>query len=413
MLQNQAKVKQSSQISAKAAKESKALATRLLDSVKKTGTKNITITQAELNGLVALVHRAEPKVHANVELKSTYAEFTASLETALPALFKYINVSVQVLPSQRGIAIEQVNIGHLHMSGDTFLYITRLMTNILMQKGLFEKLESVVEEVQIDERKITVNMALNKITSDNSEQKSLLMAIRDKLSLFGDPKHVSFYYQHVADLAETLPSKSSVAVFVRHVFSIAQQQTMSNANASAVEENQAALMALAIYLGADRFELMVGDIINWEYKHLVLRNRTRLSATLRGRNDLQKHFIYSTALQLFSNVGASDAIGEYKEFLDTNEGGSGFSFADLQADRAGTRLATIVTSNETVAKKAQIILSTITDEQLLPSIDGLQEGLDEQSFQAEFENANSIKYRETLKIIDNNLKTLPIYQLGW
>ncbi|GHG08405.1 hypothetical protein [Thalassotalea marina] len=412
IFQSQAKIQQSEHISPKAAKESKALATRLLDSIKQPGIKSLDISQSELSGLVALVHRAEPKIHLDVDLNAAYADLITSIETPMPWLFKYINLSARVLPSNQGVVIEHVTLGHIKLSGDTFLYLTEELVDTFVQEGLFNKLIAAVERVEVSEQKIMLNLVLEKLKKENDTQKSFLMVLRDRLSLYGDPEHVSFYYHHIASLAKTTPKKSSIAVYVRHVFQVAQQQTVNDPNTSAVAENQAALMSLAIYFGADRFELMVGDIIVRKYEHLALRNRTRISTTLRERNDLQKHFIYSSALQLFSNVGASDAIGEYKEFLDTNSGGSGFSFADLQADRAGTRLANIVTSSEVVAKKAQDILSTITDEQLLPSIDNLQEGLDEQAFKQTYVNANSEKYLDTLRRIDENLKSLPIYQLA-
>lgn len=135
--------------------------------------------------------------------------------------------------------------------------------------------------------------------------------------------------------------------------------------------------------------------------------------TLRERVDLQKHFVYSAALELFSSQYASDALGEFKEFLDSNQGGSGFSFADLQADRAGTRLAMIVTGSETSAQKAQQILSSITDEQLLPSISGLKEGLSKSRFKQEYKTVNSDSYQKMLGDIDDRLKRLPLYRLGW
>ena len=40
-----------------------------------------------------------------------------------------------------------------------------------------------------------------------------------------------------------------------------------------------------------------------------------------------------------SSGGAAFSAGEYKELLDSNPYGSGFSFDDLAADRAGIRFA--------------------------------------------------------------------------
>ena len=47
----------------------------------------------------------------------------------------------------------------------------------------------------------------------------------------------------------------------------------------------------------------------------------------------------SAGIKLIADSGISFAAGEFKELLDALSGGSGFSFADLAADRAGTHFA--------------------------------------------------------------------------
>jgi hypothetical protein len=142
------------------------------------------------------------------------------------------------------------------------------------------------------------------------------------------------------------------------------------------------------------------------------RNRLKSSVTLNNRVDLQKHFIYSIAIQLFSTSDASNAVGELKEFLDSNKGGSGFSFADLMADRAGNRFAVIATQSENSAFKAQLILS---DEEavknLMPDILDLPEGLDQESFETVYKNINTLAYIDMLTDIDTRLSNIDVYNL--
>jgi hypothetical protein len=59
---------------------------------------------------------------------------------------------------------------------------------------------------------------------------------------------------------------------------------------------------------------------------------------LGGRQDLRLHFIVSLGIKVIADSGISFAAGEFKELLDALSGGSGFSFADLAADRAGPTL---------------------------------------------------------------------------
>ena len=58
------------------------------------------------------------------------------------------------------------------------------------------------------------------------------------------------------------------------------------------------------------------------------------------RIDLAQHFIASAAITSSINGQIAKAVGEEKELNDAN-GGSGFSFIDLAADKAGTRITLI------------------------------------------------------------------------
>jgi len=411
-LQPEATTVQVNQINANSAQKSQQLVKRIGRTLKQSNhLDEISMSQHEVNGLTALLHRAFPKVISDVKLSSNGAAAAISVALPLPQFIRFLNVKSSILPSEEGVLIDTVTIGGLSISGEFFLSIVGFTVDLFVQNKLVDKALSLVSSVDINEQRIVTKLNKSALSINNHE--SMLIALRDDLALFGDVETISFYYQQLSDFASQQNHHSSIATFIGYLFEQAKVQTNISANDQAVNENQAAMMALVIYFGADKFELLVGDIIIRERQQLIVRNRMRRSVTLQGRVDLQKHFIYSMALQLFSTHGASDAIGEFKEFLDTNKGGSGFSFADLQADRAGTRLAMVVTKSEHQAEKAQVLLSNVTDQQLLPSIEGLQEGLTEASFKKEFNNVESTNYQQTLVEINSRLKSLAVYQLGW
>ncbi|OKY27083.1 hypothetical protein [Thalassotalea sp. PP2-459] len=412
-LQTQPKTVQLHQISAQKAKQSQQLVKKLITSAKQQGQQQVRITKDELDGLAALLHRAVPQSAANVTLTPKALNASLSVTLPLPELIKYLNVSIKVLPSERGLMIEQVNIGHLSLAGHHFITLVRLMSDFFIQPNLVDDMLAIIKRVSISESFVEFDMYFDTRLLARNNDKSLLMRLRDDLSLFGNAKEIAIYYQSIAQYAAKQQSNASLAGYVREVFSLASQRSNSIANTNTTVQNQSAAMALIIYFGADRFELLVGDIIDDDFDQLVVRNKLRSNATLRGRNDLQKHFVYSMAIQMFSTLGASDAIGEYKEFLDSNRGGSGFSFADLMADRAGTRFAQIVVASENKAKRAQSLLLTITDEALLPSIQGLNEGISQTEFEQTYRDINNQDYQQMLKEIDARLETLPLYQLGW
>jgi hypothetical protein len=414
-LQSHQSTVQVNQINAASAKHSQQLVQRIASTLKQKNTiTSITINQSEINGLTALLHRAFPIVNAEVRLSQYGAAAEASITLPLPNFIKYLNVNAYISPSTNGLLIDEVSIGGLNVSGDFFISLIRFASDHFIKEGLADKALAIITAIDINEERMITHLSLDdEILALKKDETSLFESIRDDLELFGNVETISFYYQSLNDFALLQNKDASIAVFIRHLFDLAKARSSISTDHLAVKENQAAITALIIYFGADRFELLVGNIIIREQEQLVVRNRLRKHVSLQSRPDLQKHFIYSMALQLFSTHGASDAIGEFKEFLDTNKGGSGFSFADLQADRAGTRLAMIVTKSESHAKQSQVLLSSITDEQLLPSIEGLHEGLNEDSFEKKFKDVRSKDYQQTLNEIDNRLKSLPVYQLGW
>lgn len=410
-LQSQPKTIQQHYISAQGAKQSQQLVRKLIASAKKQGQQRIRINKNELDGLAALLHRAVPQSAANVTLTRKALNASLSVTLPLPELIKYLNVSMRVLPSTKGLVIEQVNVGHLSLSGEHFITLVSVASDFFIKPDLVNDILSIVKRVFISKSYVEFDVYLDTRLLERNNDKSLLMRLRDDLALFGNAKEIAIYYQAIAQYAATQPPNASLGGFIREVFALAYQRT--NENTDVIAQNQSAAMALIVYFGADRFELLVGDVIDDDKEQLIVRNKLRSNATLRGRNDLQKHFIYSMALQMFSTLGASDAIGEYKEFLDSNRGGSGFSFADLMADRAGTRFAQIVVASENKAKRAQSLLLAITDETLLPSIEGLNEGISKAEFEQTYRDINNQSYQQMLKEIDARLESIPLYQLGW
>jgi len=413
-LQSSPILKSSTILDSSSARQSQQLAKRLLATIKQQNKSvSLRVTQKELLGLSALMHRAIPDANANVNLSKFGALFELSIGLPLPDIIKYLNVSLIILPSSKGLDIDQLIIGDLTISGKWLILLVKWSTNTFIQEELGDQVFNVITSVSMSNTTLQVNAMMSSDLLASKNKSSILFRLRDKLALFGNIETVEFYFDALNTFAQQQDKNVSIALFLQHLFEKASLRCDVDPECMTEDENQAALIALVVYFGADKFQLMVGDLLDIPHEQLVIRNKLRAGVTLQGRNDLQQHLIYSIALQIFSSYGASDAIGEFKEFLDSNTGGSGFSFADLMADRAGTRLAMIATQSGARASDAQRLLGIVTDEQLLPKIVGLQEGLSEKNFKDNFNNVNSKSYQQTLQEIDNRLKQLPIYKLGW
>ena len=123
------------------------------------------------------------------------------------------------------------------------------------------------------------------------------------------------------------------------------------------------------------------------------------------------HFIYSAGITLATQQGIGFAAGEFKELLDSGSGGSGFSFADLAADRAGIAFVKAATASESGAQHLQQSIVAHKDESaFFPSISGLSEGLSAAQFRRMYGSTESQEYRSQVELIDERIARLPVYQ---
>jgi hypothetical protein len=176
----------------------------------------------------------------------------------------------------------------------------------------------------------------------------------------------------------------------------------SSSRDSFIEQNRAALLALGIVLGHERMARYIGLDRNSELVRMAVSVRS--NTTLRGRNDWARHYCLSAALAVVENPFVSDAGGLIKEELDALTHGSGFSFGDLAADRAGVRFAEAATNSERAANSMQVRLqSGYTVDDFFPSISDLPENLTVEQFRRDYGGVGSQRYRQTLSEIETRL----------
>ncbi len=401
------------------AKQAKQSVSRIYHSLKASqNNAQLVISNKELNGLLSLAHRAIPSLKVQCNLINDVAQLTFSQK--LPFGERYANVSTFIYSSKQGIALGDTSIGSLSFSGNWLLSIVEWGLNQYLENDFASELLATVKSIIIKPNSVVLSYQLPNGLADDGDGLSVLMQLRDQWALFGNVKDVQFYFDKLVGFSMSQNSTQLVD-YINYVLNLAKDNTLDKQmlaesepfenSGLAKQENYAALMALVLYFGHDKFELLVGNIINLSDIDKLRRYNLQSSVELGQRVDLQKHFIYSIALQLFSNLSASDAIGEFKELIDANKGGSGFSFADLLADKAGTRFAKLATSEEAKANKLQHFFTTpVVENDFMPTHLNLPEGISEQDFSRLYRNINSKQYQAMLNTIEQRLVALPIYQ---
>jgi hypothetical protein len=128
--------------------------------------------------------------------------------------------------------------------------------------------------------------------------------------------------------------------------------------------------------------------------------------TMRGRADLSKHFFVSAHLVALSGSATARSAGLIKELVDA-QGTSGFSFADMAANRAGIVFANaVLTGRLTLDEVAQ----RFTVEAFLPPVEDLQEELGAKEFTEAFGGIGDARLTTELNRIEARIQALPVYQ---
>lgn len=206
-----------------------------------------------------------------------------------------------------------------------------------------------------------------------------------------DPGAVDAYRQRLASVRER-----DFGLLLGQVFSLARERSTKG---DAVAENRAALTALAERALGQRLVSVRG--LNGLGR--------RGSVHLRGRQDFAQHFALSAFLAATGGGGLSDAAGLFKELRDASEG-SGFSFNDLAADRAGSRLGEMGTRSGRDAARFQERLAGITDAGVFfPRVDDLPEFMHQAEFQSRFGGVGAPAYKAMEEKIERRIAALPLY----
>jgi hypothetical protein len=134
-----------------------------------------------------------------------------------------------------------------------------------------------------------------------------------------------------------------------------------------------------------------------------------VTITLLEREDLALHFLISAALAASADSGIAEALGVFKE-LDDSKGGSGFSFADLAADRAGIRFAEAASETVQDAQQLQKRVSQVKSEtEFMPQVDNLPEGIMALELKQKYGNLDSASYRMINAEIDLRIAACWLY----
>ena len=327
------------------------------------------------------------------------ASVGVSLTYRLPEKYSgnYLNVSARLLPAADSMRVDSLEIGRLTIPGWLLNPVLQFLhTNMLEKFDEYGAVMQAIGEVRVNEDQVVVVYQWQPVLAGRLKSRGygLLFSTEDKA-------RVLVYYNKLNLLAGELANRRvSLEKVFPPLFRLAGLRADEGGDLQA--ENRAMLLTLAMYvLGID-----VGRFVD------VPRTsrQQRMYLTLLNRYDLAQHFTVSAALTVSAGGGLANAIGLFKE-LDDSRDGSGFSFDDLLADRAGVRLAELATGTEQQARLLQQRMGNeLSESDFMPSIENLPPSIMELEFKQRYRDLDSEKYHMVDDEIEKRILRCSIYQ---
>jgi hypothetical protein len=211
-----------------------------------------------------------------------------------------------------------------------------------------------------------------------------------------DQARILAYAERLDSLVKQHPHGSTIAL--PHI--LAPLMLLESPHHDPVIENRAAITALGAYLaGVSLPRLLKGNSQS-------IRRAPPVLLSLHGRQDFAEHFTIAAALTVNGNGRLANALGLIKEEEDARKG-SGFSFTDLAADRAGVQFGERATG-DAAARVRQHLLTSRQDIDLMPVFSDLPEFMPQAEFERRFGSVGSARYQVLIKRIDARLAAHPL-----
>lgn len=191
----------------------------------------------------------------------------------------------------------------------------------------------------------------------------------------------------------------SLAEVLQPLFALAAQRSTPD---TAIGENRALIFTVAAYVNNQKIPALLDNSPS-------STDQYQFPVYVYKRIDIVQHFMGSAAVSAAGNSYFADEAGAEKELHDAKNG-SGFSFIDLAADRAGLRFGEIAVSNAENARKLQLAMAGISDySAFMPDVTDLPEHMDEQTFKNTFKSLDSPETQALIAEIDARIGKSPIF----
>jgi hypothetical protein len=331
------------------------------------------------------------KGSAQVTLADHSAHVLLSIPTPWNPMGDYLNVEATLVETAGIPQPQSVHAGNLVLPDLVTSMLMNQVTYWLRQTPRYRIGLDALRKIKISQNELNVvyhweggftqEMRTSIISEQEGKQLFLYHSLLTKNSLLhGTETTVS--------LSEILPPLLNLA---------AKRSETGNA----LEENRAAILVATFYTLGSSLKSLTPDAATWP-------KPVKRVVTVSGRDDFAKHFMVSATIAAYADTALSDVVGLYKEIEDSRTG-SGFSFNDIAADRAGTKFGEKAVASKELAQQLQRrVASGLVDSDLMPHWSDLPEFMPEVEFKRRFGGVGAPAYKQMMQKIDQRVSILGV-----
>ena len=353
----------------------------------------LQMTEADLN--LALNYLLQRLSGAGGSLELSYNRVDLRTTLTLPRLPKrqFINIRSELDVRDGELLLERLQIGDVTVPAAVRDFTLRRVLPLFEENPQYQLLQQMLQNARFEIQ--TGELHLTYVWDP-----SFLASVQSTFFTRLDQQAVESYYQRLIALQHGgLNRYGSLIDLLEPLFKLAQERSEKG---DPVAENTALLSVLGAWaLGQD-------------LRQLVPEARQRpqgFRLKLERRVDFAQHFLGSAALAAQGDSLLADAVVTYKEVDDTDHG-SGFSFTDLAADRAGIRFGEMATRSGESARKLQTTVAAgIVETDIIPPARDLPEYLHGAEFKRRFGAVGSDSYNLMLEEIESRVDGCRLYRL--
>jgi hypothetical protein len=354
--------------------------------------RTVSVSQGDLD--LAANYLAHRYAHgsARMALQNGAAQMNASAQLPKNPIGGFVNIEATFAENGPVPRFEHFRIGGITLPG----WLADWLLDQILSRSLGEEPYTAaihaVKRTTLGDRGVSVTYEWQSRLPDKFRTVFLPPADQERLRV---------YNQRLTEISGSLRSKNiSLTELIVPMLKLADERSRQG---DPVAENRAAILALTFYVNRQPLTAILPAAEKWPrpVAHEVLLNY---------RDDFAKHFIISAALAAYAGTPLSDAVGLYKEIADSR-GGSGFSFNDIAADRAGTRFGEWAAKSPVSARNLQQRLAGgIVEREIMPATEDLPEFMPEAEFRRRFGGVDAPAYKQMMAEIESRIAALSLYR---